>query len=111
MYGNKFPNSSMMSDFNCSVFSGKFQILWNSGNNCTWKNFTMSTDSCTRHNSHIGADPGSLSYINILVDYREGIYLHIFTNLCARVNDSIRIVHKAFGIADRMNQRFLYVLA
>ena len=52
------------------------------------KNIAIFPYTCTFHNSHVGSDPSSFAYHNIIVNGSERFYHHVFGNFCSRMNVS-----------------------
>src|SRR5690606_25026730 len=71
---NKLADCCVITYNHTAVFTLKFQILRNGGNNCTGKNSAIFSNAGSFHNGYIRTDPGTLTNLNILVNSRKRIY-------------------------------------
>jgi hypothetical protein len=96
VYSNKLTYSSTIAYKYIGIFTLEFQILWNSGDHSAGKDPAIFTDPCTLHDSNIGAYPGTITYLHILVNDRERIHFHIGSQPGIGMNVCMRVYHAVF---------------
>ena len=77
VYGNTFSYCGIISHFNKSFFTIKFEVLWNSANYGAWKNFAAFTNNYFFHDHNMRHNMRTITN-----DY-------IIFNYCKRINNNI----------------------
>jgi len=90
----KLTDGGAIANIYVGVFALELQILWNSGNYGTREDPAILSYARAFHDRDVGADPGSITNLYILVDHREWINLHICGQLCIGMNVCMRMNHE-----------------
>lgn len=92
----KFTDSTIVANLNSRSFAVKFSVLRNSCNDSTGENAAVFTDPRPFHNSNIRAYPGTIAYLNILVDNSKRINLYVSRQPGIRMNVCMWMNHAVF---------------
>src|SRR5258705_2913700 len=93
VYGYKFPDRSIITNYYSRIFTMKLKILWYGGNNCSRKDPAILTDPGTFHNGYIGTYPGAIANFHVLVNDRERVNFDIGGQFGIRMNICMRMNH------------------
>src|SRR5690606_11925623 len=85
VYGDAFADGGIVADFSGGVFSVKFQVLRNSGNNRARKYTTVLADTCPIHNGNVCTDPGTFFNDDNFMDGNNWLNKHIAGNFSLRI--------------------------
>lgn len=89
----KFPDGGIIANDNGGIFPMKFQILWNGSNDCTREDAAIFANSGAFHNGYVGADPGAITYFDILVNNGKWINFYIGCQPGIRMYVCMRMNH------------------
>jgi hypothetical protein len=111
VYGYKFPDSAIVTNFNGSLFAVKFPVLGYSAYNGAWENAAIFANPGTFHDGHVAANPGSFTYPDIPVNDGKRINFYVIGKV--RIGVYIRqwMYHKLFRAFDRprtVKHRFVW---
>ena len=93
VHRNKFPNGRIIANLYRCVFAVELKVLRISRDNRTRKYLAILSDPRALHDRNIASNPGTGADLNISMNHREWVHLHVSSDPGIRVDGSEFVDH------------------